>query len=863
MVRVFSLISWGLLPGSKKFFVLAGIMFFSIGLFGQTTSLSTGNWSDGTVWSTGAVPLTSATVNINNTITIDQNVVITTGTFNFGQAGAPDEFITDTPGGTAYTLTATTTGGVLNFLDGITTFEGIAFLDNISLVIESGATLIVGGIQINNNTNINVKSGGTLIVNGDFNNFNNGTGTFSIGGLVQVNGDYNADVGNVSLTGAGDIYTTGTISTTGSSSVFGNTNDCATGPCSGRNLCGYSLTIASSQVICQGSTFATLTSSTSATGTKTYRWQRATSVAGFSNTTTTTGIPLLATGSLATAGTDHTLSTYVIDPSYYTSAGDDYFRLYMYDSNTGCGAFSNVVQATVVAAASGSGSWLGTTSSDWHNPLNWCGAVPTSTTPTTVTISTLPAGVAFSPVISANADVRNLTIESGALVTLSGTSTLNIYGNLISDGILTSGSSSTVAFVASTRPQIIGGNNFILFNNLTINNTFSTQPSITNTLNNRAVAGTLTLSNGTIDLGGFTLTVGTSASSTGSLSRTNGWFYGGNVQRYFGTAATTLANGLFPLGLSTTDYRPFAVGYSSSITSGGYVRVSHSGTQYTFLDPADFADGVATVKRTSESRWISSRSGITAAGSPFTIEAGGTSFSDPATLSDFRLTLATSVVGTNGTTSGSSTDPRIQRTGLTATNLTNTFYVGTVNEVTTPLPISLLNFSGVRSKSGIKLSWKTLSEENVDFFEVERSANAKDFVSIGKVTGNGTSKEINEYELFDEKVLLGKNYYRLKSVDFDGYTEYFNVVMVDFDGSKDFSVSPNPSEGVSFTAETNFTPETRAFVVIYTTLGAEVGHYEVSGNKSLLTMPAKLESGVYYAKYISSDFTATNRIVVK
>jgi hypothetical protein len=37
----------------------------------------------------------------------------------------------------------------------------------------------------------------------------------------------------------------------------------------------------------------------------------------------------------------------------------------------------------------------------------------------------------------------------------------------------------------------------------------------------------------------------------------------------------------------------------------------------------------------------------------------------------------------------------------------------------------------------------------------------------------------------------------------------------------------------------------------------------VSGNKSLLTLPVKLESGVYYAKYISGEFTSTNRVVVR
>ena len=100
-------------------------------------------------------------------------------------------------------------------------------------------------------------------------------------------------------------------------------------------------------------------------------------------------------------------------------------------------------------------------------------------------------------------------------------------------------------------------------------------------------------------------------------------------------------------------------------------------------------------------------------------------------------------------------------------------------------------------------------------------------------------------------------------MDFDGYTEYFNVLMVDFDGKRDFSVYPNPSDGVTFSAETNFIPQSRAFVVVYTTLGSEVARFEMPGNSVAVSMPVKLESGVYYARYISGEFTSTSRVLVK
>ena len=50
------------------------------------------------------------------------------------------------------------------------------------------------------------------------------------------------------------------------------------------------------------------------------------------------------------------------------------------------------------------------------------------------------------------------------------------------------------------------------------------------------------------------------------------------------------------------------------------------------------------------------------------------------------------------------------------------------------------------------------------------SSEGKSFQSIAKVKGNGTTTQRHDYFLDDEKPYIGKNYYRLKSVDFDGYT---------------------------------------------------------------------------------------------
>lgn len=179
------------------------------------------------------------------------------------------------------------------------------------------------------------------------------------------------------------------------------------------------------------------------------------------------------------------------------------------------------------------------------------------------------------------------------------------------------------------------------------------------------------------------------------------------------------------------------------------------------------------------------------------------------------------------------------------------------------LPITLLKFDAQSNEQHIVLNWSTASELNFDYFDVERSADATDFTSIGKVTGHGTSNVRNDYSLIDEKPLIGKNYYRLKSVDFDNYTEYFKVLAVDFSGEKSFLISPNPSDGTSLGFSLNFTPAGNSSVIIFDNLGNLIGVYTPSDDSQQISFTNPLKGGIYYAKIISDEFVKVERFVVR
>jgi hypothetical protein len=120
-------------------------------------------------------------------------------------------------------------------------------------------------------------------------------------------------------------------------------------------------------------------------------------------------------------------------------------------------------------------------------------------------------------------------------------------------------------------------------------------------------------------------------------------------------------------------------------------------------------------------------------------------------------------------------------------NYTASFVIGSV------LPVSLSAFNGQKHNSSVVLDWVTASETNNAFFAVEKSANGEVFETIGVVEGAGTSVEENKYTFEDKAPFKGTNYYRLKQTDFDGAFEYSKVVAVEFDGTAQATIYPNPA----------------------------------------------------------------------
>lgn len=130
--------------------------------------------------------------------------------------------------------------------------------------------------------------------------------------------------------------------------------------------------------------------------------------------------------------------------------------------------------------------------------------------------------------------------------------------------------------------------------------------------------------------------------------------------------------------------------------------------------------------------------------------------------------------------------------GATTTLTTNTFTCTyTVSE---PLFTDFAKFEAQRIGREVSLGWVTTNERDTENFEVLRSGDMRDWQTIQTITAKGGSTNAIAYQATDEKPLVGINYYRLRSNEYNGNAYYSSpIVQVRMSTEGRFMVAPNPA----------------------------------------------------------------------
>lgn len=221
--------------------------------------------------------------------------------------------------------------------------------------------------------------------------------------------------------------------------------------------------------------------------------------------------------------------------------------------------------------------------------------------------------------------------------------------------------------------------------------------------------------------------------------------------------------------------------------------------------------------------------------------------------------------------------PNGSSTTITATFTSSTVNCSKVSSFTAPsksycedviLPITLVSLRGECNGKRALISWATASERNNNYFVVERSDDAVNFVEVGRVAGAGNSMQMLSYSYADYGISLGDNYYRLVQVDYDGTRTISEIIEVNCsgnapEGDPDVYVYPNPFNNELTVHLVNFDDQP-ARIQVYDMLGRLLFERSASptyNDAEIVLHLDELPSAAYYVRVSASDFVVNKKVV--
>jgi hypothetical protein len=183
--------------------------------------------------------------------------------------------------------------------------------------------------------------------------------------------------------------------------------------------------------------------------------------------------------------------------------------------------------------------------------------------------------------------------------------------------------------------------------------------------------------------------------------------------------------------------------------------------------------------------------------------------------------------------------------------------IATVGSGCSSLPVAFQDIAVSKEAGKAKISWITSWELNNDYFEVQKSKDGIDFISIERVEGTGTATNQNYYSFIDPEYLAGTAYYRIAQIDMDRSIHYSEVVSIE--GDNTIQVSPNPFSEYTIIS----IPESPSIVTVkvYDLAGNSILSEEYYSANGSIQIGETLKEGAYIIQVISEAAVYNQRII--
>ncbi len=398
------------------------------------------------------------------------------------------------------------------------------------------------------------------------------------------------------------------------------------------------------------------------------------------------------------------------------------------------------------------------------------------------------------------------TIQNQNLTTIDNSGTIDLSGNWINNTTNNNFGISAGTVILNGANQTIGGSGSTLFHNLTLSGTGIKTLLINTTAGGSTATGVLNVGTNVLDLNGNTFTLFNPLST--ALTYTTGagggyvlsertdnsskftWQIGSNITTHkipFGNVA-----GLqIPVEINTTAGNIGDVTVSTYPTSANNLPLPVAPILVTHVK--DIA-GVNNSANTVDRFWQIDKTGPTGTATlvfthdPLEAAANGTTSIRAQRWNQAFDGWEFPVLG--------QINPFAFQVTVPGVTLFNSVY--TLALQANPLPVELIAFTAqLSSYQQTDIQWTTATEENSNYFVVEKSADGKNFFDFIRVKAAGNSSSIVNYKALDKSPFKDYTYYRLRQVDFNSAQSYSQIEAVYMSNDKvgNAMVYPNPVIG--------------------------------------------------------------------
>jgi hypothetical protein len=157
------------------------------------------------------------------------------------------------------------------------------------------------------------------------------------------------------------------------------------------------------------------------------------------------------------------------------------------------------------------------------------------------------------------------------------------------------------------------------------------------------------------------------------------------------------------------------------------------------------------------------------------------------------------------------------------------------------IPVTFISFAAIKDQQDVLVSWSTAQEVNNFYYEIQKSSDGKNFVTIGQMTAHAYSSVKQNYSFVDTHPLTGINYYRLKQVDLSGLFNFTNIVSIDFNNAETTIINPIiVNDEIQLTYNGNQTT-----AKLYSSAGQLYKQFSLTAGQKILPVPY-IAKGVYY-----------------